>query len=124
MACQAPLSMGFSREEYWIGLPCPPPGDFPDPGIEPVSCTGRQALYHLRHLGGPPPSPQSLLNTSLCVTPLLHIVSRLLFMQVLVYYLALAPTLMMLAPGGSVPYQLGSLFYIQWPEECLAQNQC
>ena len=36
-AHQAPLSMGFSRQEYWRGLPCPPPGDLPDPGIEPVS---------------------------------------------------------------------------------------
>ena len=36
VAHQAPLSMGFSRQEYWSGLPCPPPGDFPDPGIEPV----------------------------------------------------------------------------------------
>ena len=34
---QAPLSMGFSRQEYWSGLPCPPPGDLPDPGIEPAS---------------------------------------------------------------------------------------
>ena len=34
---QAPLSMGFSRQEYWSGLPCPPPGDLPDPGIEPTS---------------------------------------------------------------------------------------
>ena len=34
---QAPLFMGFSRQEYWSGLPCPPPGDLPDPGIEPVS---------------------------------------------------------------------------------------
>jgi len=34
---QASLSMGFSRQEYWTGLPCPPPGDLPDPGIEPVS---------------------------------------------------------------------------------------
>ena len=30
---QAPLSMGFSRQEYWSGLPYPPPGDLPDPGI-------------------------------------------------------------------------------------------
>ena len=36
-ACQAPLSMGFSRQEYRSGLPCPPPGDLPDPGIELVS---------------------------------------------------------------------------------------
>ena len=34
---QAPLFMGFSTQEYWSGLPCPPPGDLPDPGTEPVS---------------------------------------------------------------------------------------
>ena len=34
---QASLSMGFSRQEYWSGLPFPPPGNLPDPGIEPVS---------------------------------------------------------------------------------------
>ena len=34
-ARQAPPSMGFSRQEYWSGLPCPPPGDLPNPGIEP-----------------------------------------------------------------------------------------
>ena len=33
----APLSMGFSMQEYWNGLPCPPPGDLPDQGIEPMS---------------------------------------------------------------------------------------
>ena len=38
-AHQAPLSMGFSRQEDWSGLPCPPPGDLPDPGIEPASLT-------------------------------------------------------------------------------------
>ena len=36
-ALQAPLSMGFSRQEYWSGLPSPPPGDLPDPGIKPRS---------------------------------------------------------------------------------------
>ena len=35
VAYQAPLSMGFSRQEYWSGLPFPSPGDLPDPGIEP-----------------------------------------------------------------------------------------
>ena len=38
IAPQAPLSVGFSRQEYWSGLPFPSPGDLPDPGIEPVSC--------------------------------------------------------------------------------------
>ena len=37
VARQAPLSMGLSRQEYWSGLPCPPSGDLPNPGIEPVS---------------------------------------------------------------------------------------
>ena len=39
VACQAPLSMGFCRQEYWRGVPCPPPGDHPDSGIEPMSFT-------------------------------------------------------------------------------------
>ena len=36
---QAPLSMGFSRQEYWSGLPLSPPGDLPDPGIKPISAS-------------------------------------------------------------------------------------
>ena len=39
VAHQVPLSMGFSRQEYRSGLPCPPPGDLPDPGIEPTTLT-------------------------------------------------------------------------------------
>ena len=37
VACQAPLCMGFSQQEYWSGLPCPSPGDLPDTEIEPAS---------------------------------------------------------------------------------------
>ena len=38
ITCQVPLSMGFCRQEYWSGSPCPPPaGDLPNPGIEPAS---------------------------------------------------------------------------------------
>ena len=36
VARPVPLSMGFSRQEYWSGLPCPPSGDLPNPGIEPM----------------------------------------------------------------------------------------
>ena len=39
VAHQAPLSMEFSRQKYWSGLSCPPPGDFPNPGIEPLFST-------------------------------------------------------------------------------------
>ena len=49
-AHQAPLSVGFSRQEYWRGLLCPPPGELPDPQIELASlmspCIGRRVLYH------------------------------------------------------------------------------
>ena len=37
IACLAPLSMGFSRQEYWSGSPCPLPADLPEPGTEPKS---------------------------------------------------------------------------------------
>ena len=47
VARQAPLSLGFSRQESWSGLPRPSLGDLPNPGIEPVvSCTGRRVLSH------------------------------------------------------------------------------
>ena len=52
---QAPLFMGFSRQEYWRGLPRPPPGGLPDPGMVTASLTVPvlQALYHWHHLGSP-----------------------------------------------------------------------
>ena len=57
VACQAPLSMGFSRQDYLSGLPCLPPGDLPNQGIKSmshyVSWFSRQVLYHLCHLGSP-----------------------------------------------------------------------
>ena len=60
IARQAPLSVGFSRQGYWSGLPCPPSGDLPDPGIEPVSnfvsCIGEWVLYHQHHLSSAQPS--------------------------------------------------------------------
>ena len=52
-ACQASLSMGFSRQEYWSGLPFPSPGDLPDPGIEP-RCPALQAGLLSTELPGSP----------------------------------------------------------------------
>ena len=49
--CQAPLSMGFSRQEYWSGLPFPSPGDLPDSGSEPGLPHCRQILYQLSYEG-------------------------------------------------------------------------
>ena len=54
VACQAPPSMEFSRQEYWSGLPFPSPGDLPDSGIFPTQGLNpglprcKQTLYHLR----------------------------------------------------------------------------
>ena len=55
VACQAPLSVGFSRQEYWSGLPCPPPGNRPrdQTCVSYISCTGRRVLYNWRYLGSP-----------------------------------------------------------------------
>ena len=53
VARQAPLSMGFSRQKHWSELPCPSPGDLPDPKIEPTSLNllhCRRILYPLSHL--------------------------------------------------------------------------
>ena len=46
VACWAPLSMGFSRQEEWSELLCPPSGDLPDPGIKHVSLAFRRIFYH------------------------------------------------------------------------------
>ena len=53
VACQAPLSMGFPRQEYWDGLPLPPPGDPPDPGIKPASLACQVDSLPPSHQGRP-----------------------------------------------------------------------
>ena len=58
IAHQAALSMGFPRQEYWSGLPCSPPGDLPNPGIEPANAAtpALQAdSLPLSHWGSPHP---------------------------------------------------------------------
>ena len=51
VACQAPLSMGFLRQQYWSGLPFPSPGDLPDPGIKPESLALPMDSLPLNHQG-------------------------------------------------------------------------
>ena len=51
IAHQAPLSVRFSRQEYWSGFPLPPPVDLPDPGIEPTSLYWQADSLPLSHLG-------------------------------------------------------------------------
>ena len=50
VSCQTPLSMEFSRQEYWNGLPFPTPRDPPDPRIELMSLYWQVDFYHRRHL--------------------------------------------------------------------------
>ena len=54
VACQVSLSMGFSRQEYWSGLPFPSPGDLPDPGIELVPPALQADSLPLNHQGSAP----------------------------------------------------------------------
>ena len=51
VACQAPLSLEFSRQEYWSGLPFPPPRDLPDSGIEPKSPASVGRFFTAESLG-------------------------------------------------------------------------
>ena len=53
VACQAPLSMRFFRQEYWNVLPFPSPGNLPDPGTEPSSAASQVDSLPLNHLGSP-----------------------------------------------------------------------
>ena len=61
-ACQPPLSMGFSRQENWSGLPCPPPGDLLDPGIKPEFLTSNLHWQEGSLPLAPPRKPKRLTN--------------------------------------------------------------
>ena len=63
VACQAPLSMKFSRQEYWSGLPFPSTGDLPDPGIKPGSPALQADALPSELLGKP-----KVKVTQLCLT--------------------------------------------------------
>jgi len=53
VALQIPLSVEFSRQEHWSGLPCPPPGDLPNPRIKPVSSALAGIFFTAEPLGKP-----------------------------------------------------------------------
>ena len=78
VAHQAPLSMGFSKQEHWSGLPFPPPGDLPNPGIEPASLASPALAggFFTTALPGPPwAGTGSQTNpdwTTACDTAVLH----------------------------------------------------
>ena len=82
VAHQTPLSMGFSREEYWSRLPCPPPGNLPDPGIEHASLMSPALTGKCFYIGatGEAPAvtqqgnyyPASLSNHPLWLVPPIH----------------------------------------------------
>ena len=59
-----PLSMGFYRQEYWSGLPFPPPRDLPDPGLEPTSPALPGGFFTTKSPGKPTQCQQCLLNMS------------------------------------------------------------
>ena len=87
VAHQAPLSMGFSRQEYWSGLPFPSPGDLPDPGIEPRS----PALQADSLTSEPPGKPrlplESALNLVIQWLPLLYLMHPIDQWEAVPYYI-------------------------------------
>ena len=75
-ACQAPLSVGFPRQEHWSGLPHPPPGDLPDPGIEPTSLVSLALVGRFFTTAPPGKSPVTSLLLLLLLLLLLSRFSR------------------------------------------------
>ena len=71
-AHQPPLSMGFSRQEYWSGLLCPPPGDRPHPGIKPGSPALQAILHQLSCRGSP-------LDLYMCILSIVTLLSDSVF---------------------------------------------
>ena len=96
VAHQAPPSMGFSRQEYWSGLPFPSPGDIPDPGIE-----SRSPILEVDSLTSEPPLPKKFCMCLLYISAIVAVVSHLSHLwalwpgclDVLCIWLALAMTL-------------------------------
>ena len=66
VAHQAPLSMGFPRQEYWSGLPFPTPEDLPDPGIKPVSPASAGRFFTTAPAGKPQNYPYCV--DYICIT--------------------------------------------------------
>ena len=97
VACQAPLSMGVSRQEYWRGLPCPPPGNLPNPGIEPRSPTLQADSLPTEPLGKPK-------NTGVGSLPLLQ--GKNQFSSVTQSYPTLCDPMNRSTPGPPVHHQL------------------
>ena len=98
--------MGFSRQEYWSGLPLPSPGDLPDPGIEPESSAVLADSLPLSHLG----LEQS--HTIICMTygKNTYIFTALSKPSVKFYRLFEPGISGALTLSGKSPYQLGSKF--------------
>ena len=76
-ARQVPLSMGFSRQEYWSGLPFPPPGDLPDPGIQPMAPGWQVDSLPAESPGKPCNQDILVRQNDLRAAPLSHIMMQL-----------------------------------------------
>ena len=120
VACQAPLSMGFSRQEYWSRLPCPPRGDLPNPGIEPRS----PALPGGFFTSKPPGKPQS---RSLLVIYFIYSSVYMSGNQLILQYHAVSHHDEVITLSSSLrPHQVekGVSLVVQWQRICLQCRRC
>ena len=118
VAHQASLSMGFSRQEYWSGLPCPPQGDLPDPGIEPVSPALQADSLPLEPPGKPHRTHsnvyKSMLFSQFIPSSLSHMSKSLFSISV-----SSIPALQI----GAVPFFYLILFFMYNAHHSMKQNQ-
>ena len=110
VACQAPLSTGFSRKEYWSRLPCPPPGDLPHSGTEPASL----CLLHWQ-AGSLPlaPAVKPPLTIWWCFTPVLWITYNFIFIFYFFIFFS-----WLLGKSLKLIFQLTHLFFVQIHPTC------
>ena len=81
VACQASLSTGFFRQEYWSGLPFPPPGDLPHPGIEPISPALAGGFFTTATR-----EAQKELNICMCMYIYIHTHTHTQYMNLLTFF--------------------------------------
>ena len=85
VANQAPLSMEFSRQEYWSGLPFPSPEDLPDPGIEPASLTLAGEFFTTESSGKPTETVESTKYKTFTLWPLTETIFPCVHLAVCIY---------------------------------------
>ena len=127
IACEVPLSTGFSRQEYWSELPFPSPGVLPDPGIKLTSAVLQADSLPLSHQGLPIPQRLMQIRLSLPCVPSPAPTTRPTLRSVLLTYLPFRARVPELSPEWPFHFCLGSFWsarFTFFPEQVESEKPC